>query len=260
MSQAYRLLSFGSEVSTTDSQANWTVKIDSLINAAKLFEQFGMIEMRLWANYLAAHLIQFHLHDHSIVYSMTREILADLKGTRFQKIELATLQLQSLALIGLRKSGSLRPPADDTDPVQAALARAAELAGSMGYQFEQARALYASGVEYAGQSSWPQALEQFQLAVQLADSVASPELATAIRESIVQIHTIQGDAPATSEVLQEIESQLVEEGGGDELALNLLAQARLLMGSYHWGDAFEVVKSGALNHENNSAIRMQSQF
>ncbi len=259
VSQAYRLLSFGVEASATDSQANWTVKIDSLINAGRLFEQFGMIEMRLWANYLTAHLIQFHLHDHSIVYSMTREILANLKGTRFQKIELATLQLQSLALIGLRKSGSLSTPADNTDPVQAVLARAAELAGSMGFGFEQARALYASGVEYAGQSSWPQALEQFQLAVQLADSAASPELATAIRESIVQIHTIQGDAPATSEVLQEIESQLVEEGGGDELALNMLAQARLLMGSYHWGEAFEVL-SGALNHENNSAIRTQINF
>jgi CHAT domain-containing protein/tetratricopeptide (TPR) repeat protein len=259
VSQAYRLLSFGSEASASDSQANWTVKIDSLVNAGKLFEEFGMVEMRLWANYLAAHLIQFHLHDYSIVYSMTREILVDLKGSRFQKIELATLHLQGLALIGLRKAGSLSTPADNTDPVQAVLLRTAELADSMGYHFEQARALYASGVEYAEQSSWQQALEQFQRAVQLADSVAGAELATAIRESIVQIHTIQGDAPATSEVLQEIESQLVEDGGGDELALNMLAQARLLMDSYYWGEAFEIL-SGALNYENNSAIRTQINF
>ena len=259
LSQAYKLLSFGSEVENIDSQANWTVKIESLFKAGQSFQQFGMQEMRLWANYLTAHLIQFHLHDHSMVYSMTRELLADLRGTRLKKIELATLQLQSLALIGLKRSGSLRQSADKTDSVQIALSQTAELAESMGYYFEQARALYASGVEYADESLYSSALEKFQLAVKAADSVESAELATAIRESIVQIHNIQGDAPATSEVLQEIESQLVEDGGGDELALNLLAQARLLMTNYHYSEAQEVL-SGALNYENNSAIRKQINF
>jgi CHAT domain-containing protein len=218
-----------------------------------------MQEMRLWADYLTAHLIYFHLHDHSYVYSMTREILKNLKNTRLQKIELATLQLQSLALIGLRRSGSLNLSAENTDMIQVVLAQAAELADAMNYHFERARALYASGVEFANQAFYPNALEQFQLAVELADSVGSAELATAIRESIVQIHTIQGDAPATSEVLQEIETQLVEDGGGDELALNLLAQARLLITSYHYGEALEVL-SGALSYENHSAIRRQINF
>lgn len=259
VSQAYKLLSFGSEYYGTDSQANWTVKIDSLVKAGKLFQQFGMFEMRLWANYLAAHLIYFQLHDHSMVYSMTREILAGLKGRRSQKIELATLQLQSLALIGLRKSGLVGQAADNNDPVQSVLSRTAELAQSMGYHFEQARALYASGVEYAEQARYANALEQFQMAVQITDVINSAELATAIRESIVQVHTIQGDAPATSEVLQEIASQLVEDGGGDELALNLLAQARLMMDNYRFGEAMKIL-SGALNYENNSAIRRQINF
>jgi len=259
VSQAYKLLSFGSEYDGVDSQANWTVKIDSLVKAGRLFQQFGMFEMRLWANYMAAHLIYFHLHDHSMVYSMTRDILAGLKGGRSQKIELATLHLQSLALIGLRKSGTLGQAADGTDPVQSLLSRTAKLAENMGYHFEQARALYASGVEYAEQARYAEALEQFQLAVQIADAVNSAEFATAVRESIVQLHTIQGDAPATSEVLQEIESQLIEDGGGDELALNLLAQARLLMDNYHFGEAMAIL-SGALNYENNSAIRRQINF
>ena len=259
VSQAYKLLSFGSEYNGVDSQANWTVKIDSLVKAGRLFRQFGMFEMRLWANYLAAHLIYFHLHDHSMVYSMTRDILAGLKGGRSQKVELATLQLQSLALIGLRKSGLVGQSADNSDPVQSLFSRTAELAQNMGYHFEQARALYASGVEYAEQARYAKALEQFQLAVKIADAVNSAELATAVRESIVQVHTIQGDAPATSEILQEIESQLVEDGGGDDLALNLLAQARLMMENYRFGEAMEIL-SGALNYENNSAIRRQINF
>jgi len=259
VSQAYKLLSFGTEVSEIDSQSNWTVKIDSLARAARLFEQFGMKEMRMWASYLTAHLIHFQLHDHSYVYSMTREILADLKGSRLLKIELATRQLQSLALIGLKTSGSLSLSAGQPDPVQAALSGVAQLAEAMGFGFEQARALYASGVEYAKQSSYNDALGQFQQAVQIADSVGSAELATTIRESTVEIHTIQGDAPATSEVLQEIESQLVEDGDNDELALNLLAQARLLISSYHYGEAIDVL-AGALNYQNNSAVRRQINF
>ncbi len=259
VSQAYRLLSFATEMDGADSQASWTVKIDSLTNAGRLFQQYGMQEMRLWANYMAAHLVLFHLHDHSIVYNMTNEILSELKGMRAQKLELATLQLRSLALIGLRKSGVLNVSAGDPDPVQSVLSRIAELARSMGYDYEQARALYASGVEYADQSAYKDALEQFQLAVQIADAVGSTEMAKAIRESIVQVHTAQGDAPATSEVLQEIESQLVEDGGGDDLALNLLAQARLLIGAYHYHRALDVL-SGALSYENNSAIRRQINF
>jgi CHAT domain-containing protein/tetratricopeptide (TPR) repeat protein len=253
------LLSFGAEIDAADSPADWTVKIDSLNKASQLFQQFGMQEMRLWANYLTAHLVQFHLHDHSLVYDMTREILNNLKGVRLPRIELATLQLQSLALIGLRNTGSLAVPADGVDPLQIVLSQTAELAKTMGFDFEQARAIYASGVEYAKQSLYSNALEQFQRAVEITDSVGSAELATSIRESIVQIHTIQGDAPATSEILQEIESQLVEDGGGDELALNLLAQARLLMSNYHYGEAFETLATAFIN-ENNSAIRTQINF
>lgn len=259
VSQAYRLLSFGTEMDAAESQANWTVKIDSLTNAGRLFQQYGMQEMRLWANYLAAHLVYFQLHDHSIAYGMTNEILAELKGTRLQKIELATLQLQVLALTGLRKSGSLNVSAGAPDPLQAELARTAELARSMGYDYEQARALYASGVEFAERSANPDALRQFQQAGQIADTIGSTEMAKAIRESTVQVHTVMGDAPATSEVLQEIESQLVEEGGGDDLALNLLAQARLLINTYRYERALEVL-AGALNSENNSAIRKQINF
>lgn len=259
VSKAYRLLSFGTEIDAASSQADWTVKIDSLASAARLFEQYGMREMRLWANYLAAHMVLYHLHDNSIVYSMTQDILAGLRGARLQKIELATLQLQGVALIGLRKSGSLNAAPGEPDPVQTVLARTARLAKAMGYDFEQARALYASGLEYTEQKSYSQALDQYQLAVQIADAIGSTEMAKSIRDSIVQVHTLRGDAPATSEVLQEIESQLVEEGGGDELALNLLAQARLLSGEYRFHRALEVL-AGALGVENNSAIRRQIDF
>ncbi len=259
LSRAYQLLSFGMQLSGADSEANWTVKIENLLNAGRLFHRFGMVEMRLWSNYLAAHLILFHLHDHSMVYSMTREILAELKGLRFHKLELATLQLHAAAVTGLMGSGKLGASVSNPDPVQSILSRTAELAESMGYRFELARALNDSGIEYATGSLFTRALAQFQQAVAIADAVGDAELATGIRESIVQIHALQGNAPASSTVLQEIETRLVESGDGDELALNLLAQGRLFIRSYRYSQAHEVLLQ-ALNYQNDSAIRKQVNF
>ena len=258
VAQALQLLSFGLEASTDESAANWTVKIDSLINAGRSFEQFGMKEMRLWSNYFAAHLILFHLHDHSIVYSMSREILAEVKDTRLDKIELAALRLQSEALIGLKRSGSISASADDTDPVQSALENTARLAESMGFYFEMAQAFNVSGAEFMAESAYAKALVQYQRAVEIADMVGDAEFATGIRESIVDIHAIQGNLTASSAVLQEIESQLQDEGG-DELALNLLAQGRLFIRSYQFLQAYEIL-SQAMIQQNDSAIRRQVNF
>lgn len=259
VSRAYQLLSYGMQSSRSDSAANWTIKIDYLVNAGRLFQKFGMQEMRLWSSYLAAHMIQFHLHDHSMAYTMSREILAELKGSRLQKIELATLQLQSAALIGLKRTGALRASESDPDPVQTVLLRTAAFAESMGYKYEQANALTTSGAEYASEAFYSKALEQFQQAVAIADSVGDVDLATGIRKSIVQIHAIQGNTSASGEVLKEIETQLIEGGTGDELALNLLAQGRLLIRSYRYRQAFEVLLA-ALGHQNDSAIRKQINF
>ncbi len=258
LDRAYQLLSFGMLASNDESAANWTVKIDSLINASRVFQQFGMKEMRLWSTYLAAHLIQSHLHDHSIVFSMCREILAEVKDTRLEKIELAALRLQSEAMIGLKRSGFLDIPPNKPDPVQSALAKTAILARSMGFYFEQAQTLNISGAEYVEESDYASAIIQYQQAVEIADLVGDAELATGIRERIVEIHAIEGNVSASSAVLQEIEIQLLQEGG-DELALNLLAQGRLLIRSYHYLRAYEVL-SQALIHQNDSAIRRQVNF
>jgi CHAT domain-containing protein/tetratricopeptide (TPR) repeat protein len=259
VSRAYELLSFGMLSAEDSSEANWTVKIDSLVNAGRLFQKFGMIEMRLWSNYLAAHLIHYQLRDYSIAYSLTKEILAELKSTRFQVIELATLQLQSAALVGLKKAAALSTSSSNQYPIQAVLSRVNSLANAMGYRLEQALALSASGDEYVAGAFYPEALEQFRQAVAIADSINDPELATSIRERMVKIHAIDGDMQASSEVLQKIESQLQDEGAGDELALNLLAQGKLHIRNYRYDQAITILFE-SLEHENNSAIRMQVNF
>lgn len=208
VANAYRLLSFGMESDAAQSAANWTVKIDSLMTAGRLFRQFGMKEMRLWANYLAAHLVYQQLHDYSMSYGLVREILSELKGSQFRVIELASLQLQSAALIGLNNSGSLQRSDSSPDPINASLLRAARLAGEMGFDFEQARSLETLAAYTAGQADYDLALEQYQQALGIAQAVGDAELSKGIRESILAIHNRQGNTPASSEVLKQIETQL----------------------------------------------------
>jgi len=254
LERAYRLLSFGMQSSTATNAADWTVKINSLMSAGETFERYGMLELHLWTSYLVAHLVQIRLHDYNLVLGLAREILALTRGTRWQEIELAALQLRSAALIGLRHAGALQISASDPDPVQSALLKAAERANAMGYQFEKAQALNLSALEYQDQSSYPMALEQFQAALEIADSIGDDILAKSIRGNMAQIHAGQGDDPATNKVLQEIESRLAADGGGDELALNLLQQGHIFIRNYRYPQAIEVLTQ-ALLFENDSSIR-----
>lgn len=256
LERAYSLLSFGMQLITADNAADWTVKINSLMSAGSTFSQYGMSELRLWTAYLSAHLVQYRLHDYNLVLGLTREILADTRGAHWQDIELATLQLRSAALIGLRRAGTLRTSDADPDPVQSALLKTVQKADAMGYQFERAQAIQQSAHEYEAQSAFPMALEQFQRALEIADAIGAGVLAKGIRERVVRIHAGQGDDPSTNKVLQQIEARLVAAGGGDELALNLLQQGRIFSRSFHYPQAIEVLTQ-ALGFENDSSIRTQ---
>lgn len=256
LERAYRLLSFGMQLSTVNNAADWTVKINSLMSAGSTFEQYGMLELRLWTSYLVVHLVQYRLHDYNMVLGLVREILADTRGTRWQDIELAALQLHSAALIGLRRSGALQASAPGPDVVQTALLKTAERADAMGYQFAKAQAINLSALEYENQSSYPQALEQFGLALEIADAIGADVLAKNIRDSVAQIHAGRGDGPASNKVLREIETRLAADGGGDELALNLLQQGQILMRNYRYPQAIEVLTQ-ALLFENDSSTRSQ---
>ena len=256
LAQAYRLLSFGMQLSTVDNAPDWSVKINSLMNAGAIFGQYGMQELRLWSAYLAAHMVYYRLHDYNLALGLSRDILTDTNGSRWPEIELAALQLRSAALIDLSRSGALQTSVTEPDPIQSALLKTAERANSMGYHFEKAQAIWQSALEYERRSLYPMALEQFQLALELADSIGDDTLATGIRASIVQIHAGQGDDSAANKALQEIETQLAAEGGGDELALNLLQQGRIFIRNYRYLQAIEVLLQ-ALRFENDSSIRRQ---
>jgi CHAT domain-containing protein/tetratricopeptide (TPR) repeat protein len=259
ITRAYRMLAYGMYESTGESAADWSVKIDGLVNAGRLFQQFGMQEMRLWANYVAAHQVLHQLKDVSIAYSMTQDILSELGTQRFRHLELATLQLQAVALAGLIRGGQWSPGGADPQPLQTLLARSESMARAMGYDYEAAIALEASGNAYVLDAAYPEALEKYQQAVEIADAIDDKEFATQIRESMLKVHGYLGDTSASSDVLQEIETRLQEKGSTEELSVNLLEQGRLSIRHYRYEQALESLQK-ALALQNNSAVRRQVQL
>ncbi|NRB70564.1 MAG: CHAT domain-containing protein [Xanthomonadales bacterium] len=259
LAQAYQWLSFALRLSEDNSAAGWSVRVNALNNAARLFEHFGMDELRLWSRFYAAQLTQFGMGDNHAALEQVQLLYADPNLRRYRTIELALRQLELRALAALRAAGAPLPDQGQQDPVQQAAERSLRAAVAQGQQFERASALFLSGLDFAARNDAARALERYQAALQLADTIAAGDLATEIRESLLAIHGSQNDVTASSAVLKAIETQLLEEGAGDELALNLLRQARLLNQTYRYPAALEVLEQ-ALEFEHNSATRAQLQL
>lgn len=257
LAKAYAAMAFGMQDTQADSAANWTVRINSLLSAADTFAQFGMTELKHWSTWLATYLIQTRLLDYNMVLGMVGEIQNATRASQWQEINLAAQQTKSAAIIGLVDSGRGQETSLGTGDVQTALAAVIEMAGKMGYRFAQSQALYDSGLQFASQADEAMSLQQFQQALNIADDIGDAGLSKSIRESMAGIHEEQGDDPATSEVLRQLESQLAKAGqGGDELALNLLQQGRIFMRTWQYPKAQEVLQQ-ALEFENDSSIASQ---
>lgn len=253
LARAYSLLSFGMQTTPANTAASWSVKINSLMGAADIFNQFGMTEQKLWSTWLATDLIQSRLNDNNMTIGLIKEIEASTRATQWQEIDLATQQTKSAALIGLMEQGGITHPA----AVQEQLLKTAGQAERMGFQVTQSQALYQSGLQYVAQSNEVSGLQSFQQALSIAEEVTDTGLVKMIRESMADMHAEQGDDQATAEVLRQLETQLAQEGSdSNELALNLLQQGRIFMRTWEYPQAIKVLQQ-ALGFENDSSIAGQ---
>ena len=255
LARAYQWLSFGLELPPADTAANWSVKVNALGDAARQFQAFGMEEMQLWAVIHAGQILLHGLGDNNAALAVAEDVLGTAGARRWSAVRLAATRLRAEALVALRQAGEM-PAGGVSDPVQAAADALAREAASQGALFERADALFLSGSDLADRGDAAGALERFEASLDLAEQIEAGDLATSIRERMVEIHGQQGDVAASSEVLRAIESQLTEEGANDELAQNLLAQGRILNATYRFEEARTVLRQ-ALDFEHNSATRNQ---
>lgn len=257
--RAYLLLSYSMLEPQRAAKAAWSDRVSALISAGKLFARFGMQEQRLWSSYLAAYLAYHRLGDAKFAAELNDKVLAEVHDSRWRQIELAALQLKAAILVDQRRTGSLESAGTNDDPVQTTLFAAAQLAQSMGYGYQRAQALFTSGLDYADQSRFPQALAQYQNALSIAEPLGDDQLLNDIRERIVAANTRLGNAPASGKVLRQMETHLLRQGTGDELALNLLQQGQLAMQGHRYPEARKILAQ-ALEHQNDSSIKSRANF
>lgn len=256
LAQGYEWLSFGLQLPAADTTGNWSIKVNSLLNAARTFNDFGMVELELWSTFLAAQITLAKLGDYNAALLLSEEIFGHPATRRNADLSLATMKLRLEAMLYARRAGELAARGVDADPLQRVASESAALATRLGNQFERGEALYLAGVDFAERGMEPEALDRFEQALALAVSIEADDLATRVREDMVAIHGSRGDVAASSQVLQAIESQLTEDGADDELAQNLLAQGRIFNRTYRYREAQQVLRQ-ALEFEHNSLTRSQ---
>jgi len=254
---AYRLLSVGLEVLPDDYAQAWPVKIQTLMQAGRGFDDLGMREMRLWCSVYAGHLILHKMRDYQTAIDWARELLALPRIERFETIQFAATKIRSSAMLAAGQGASGDDPVNS--PLQKALAETAALAHSLDYRFEEALALEAAGVDLKQRGAYAPALQKLEEALAIADAIAAADLATAIREHVVEVHEVMGDNEASGGVLQDIESHLVETGEQEELALNLLRQGQLFLDGYRYDSAIQVL-SRAIELEQSSLTRVEAEL
>jgi CHAT domain-containing protein len=256
LATAYELLSTGLAVPADDSPASWSVKTNSLINAGRLFAEFGMEELRLWSEYYASLLMLRELGDSYSALSGVEGILQDPGSRRQPRLALAARLLEAEIMAVLRAAGELPPVDGEQDPLQQSAAAAVSQAIALDEAFAQAWALDLSARDFAQRGLVQQALGNFQASLDIADRIGAADLATVVREALVDIHGEQGDRAASAVVLKEIESQLQQDGAGDDLAQNLLEQGRLYNQAAQYSRAIDALQR-ALEFERNSVTRDQ---
>lgn len=256
LATAYRLLANGLEVLPGGNIPAWTVKIQTLMQSGREFEDLGMREQGLLCSVYASHLLLYEMRDAQTALDWAEEILAVPQVERYEEIFFAARKLRSAAMA----AGAAAAPSDPANsPLQAALTDTVESARALGFRYEEAQALKTAGVDLKRHGLHQAALKRLEAALQVAEEIRASDLATAIREHIVEIHGEAGNSEASGNVLQDIELQLLEAGEDEELARNLLQQGQLYLESHRYTEAVEVLNR-ATRLEQSSLTRLRSEL
>ena len=254
LSRAYRMFSLGIESAPSDDTTTWAMKAYSLRNAADLFDQLGMEEMRLWSEYFAAHLVLHRLGDVLAAAELSREIRRGAARAGFVEIGLAARVLEGEALLRRMDATPAGSSAVDHRALHELLQGTAELAQSLGLVSEAGRALYADGRVFDHQGEPRQALQRYRDALDVITPGGDSELLNQVRATAAAAYEEQGSSTGALDMLDHIADDLAAAAQDDdrlELADRLLEKGRLLNATYRYREALgELGRSLELQREN----------
>lgn len=247
LAQAYRYLSYGTELNFSNDTTTWAMKSYTLRNAAKAFAVLGWEEMRLWSEFNAAHLVLHKLNDDLLAREMAEEIEQAARKAGFDTIELAALILEGDALVSAGTQASAR-----YEQAHAVFDRIVILADRLGLKSTQARTLFQDGLVYQQQAQPEAAIRQFQRALDVSLQARNIELANEIRSTAAAAYESRGSASEAIELLEQIGSDLAKDAG-QEVTDNLFERGRILNSNYRFGEAARELEQALAMYRSDMA-------
>jgi CHAT domain-containing protein len=252
--QAYQLLSYGTESVHTNDTTTWAMKSYTLRKAARAFASLGWIEMRLWSEYYAAHLVLHKLNDLLMTMEMAEEVQDSARRAGFETIELAALILEGEALMTAGNNTSGQLAYARFEKAHIVLDRVLILADKLDLRSEKARALFNDGLAYQQQDQPEQAIRQFQRALDVSLASDDSDLVNEIRSTAAAAYETQGSTSGAIEMLEDIGSDL-ESDAGQELADNLYEKGRIFNSNYRYPEAAAELARALRLQRSNTALR-----
>ena len=254
LARAYQLLSQGQERLLAVSAANWSVRINMLLQSERLFADFGIEEHRLWAALAAAHIAFRELGEADTALEWVNAVMVAARLSGHAEAALAATGMRGEILFSLALD---RAGQNDSDLALAALSETAGMSARRGYGYEQAMALFMSGEMYTARDELPLAIERYEQALELALGRDAMELSAEIRKKLVSAHDRLGDVVASEQVLGSMVAQLADAGAQDEWVRGLLIQGQLYIDLFRYPDAIVALRQ-SLEVDTGSLTRAQA--
>jgi len=244
LTAAYRYLAHGMKRVYEGTPSAWSERIVSLRNASQAFASMGNEEMKLWADYYAAHLALHGLGDTALALEWVQAVRSKAERARFDRLILVALLLEADALTVAAERG------DETTTTYYARAHerwleAAEQAGRQGFQAEQGRALYRDGLAWEREGENGRAIERYEQALEITAGSSDPELLNQVRATAAAAYESSGRTAGAIGLLEDISGDLAADGetaSALELARSLHEKGRLLNRMYRFEESRSVLE------------------
>jgi len=257
LAKAYKMLSLGTESPASADASTWASKAYSLRNAAAIFSGMGREEMRLWSEYLAAHVVLFRLDDPLMASELVEAVHRDAVRAGFGQVELAARILEAEAAMRLAAGSNERSAPGRYEKAHELLGQVATLAGGQGFALEHGRAMYQDGRMYELQGEPERALERYQAALEIVDGAGDAELLNEIRATAASIYESTGRTTGAIAIRADIADDLSgvpQENVDLDLAAQLFEKGRLLNITYRYREALvELTRALELQRANAEA-------
>lgn len=239
--QAFRLYSQAIAYTESETPEVWLPRLAALRQAAVIFSDLGMIEQKLWSEFLVAYFTYFPIYNYRESVKIAGRVQKEAESAGLDEIALMAMQIKAQAMLERDAADSPEAAREKHTQAQLLLDDAMKLAGSLDMQFEAAWAINGKGIGFYYQGDPLLALEQYEEAFVMATELQDGYFINMIRMNMALAHERLGQGHEALGHLQEIRQDLNEAQETNLVINNLSEQGRIYKNFYRFPEAVEIL-------------------